>query len=56
MIRASGSTRRLVDRLALDPARLGKMLTRRFGFTRRDIALTSGSRRPATVPEGRGGA
>lgn len=56
MIRASGSTRRFVDRLALDPARLGRMLASRYGFTRRDIAPARASRRPATTPEGRGGA
>lgn len=56
MIRASGSTRRLVDRLALNPSQLGKMLANRFGFTRRDITPARASRRLATVPEGRGGA
>ncbi len=56
MIRASGSTRRLVDRLALDPARLGRMLAHRFGFSRRDIAPARASHRLATAPEGRGGA
>ena len=55
MIRASRSTFRLVDRLALDPSRLGRMLANRYGFTRRDITPARASRRAATAPEGRGG-
>jgi hypothetical protein len=51
VIRASGSTRRLVDRLALDPARLARMLANRYGFTRRDITPARASRRPTKASE-----
>jgi hypothetical protein len=51
MIRASGSTRRLVDRLALDPARLARMLAHRFGFSRRDITPAHASHRPTKASE-----
>jgi hypothetical protein len=33
----SGSTRRLVDRIAKDPQLVGILLRREFGFTRRNL-------------------
>ena len=37
MKEVSGSTRRLVDRIAKDPQLVGILLRRQFGYTRRNL-------------------
>ncbi len=51
--RASGSTHRLVDRIALDRDLLARIVRRRFGYSRRDIHQGPAPRRrgPATASE-----